>query len=276
MTNPLIQAYRKPALYVSLPSGGNYYKEKPKLSVDGELAIFSMTARDELISKTPDALFNGEATFSLIKSCAPDIADAHDMPVNDLMVVLIAIRMASYGDTVSVDIKCPKCDHLNQLGVSTNALLASVTENTHDDFVMLDNDFKINCKPYSLKDRTLLQIQRIKQSKLIEALGVENITDEERQTKFGETFIEIADITVTLIANAITQVSPPDGEKVQEQEMILEWLKTITKADYDKIKNCVEELSDNNIDTEFEATCQACDNVWKTSIDLDIANFFVG
>ena len=29
MTNPLIQAYRKPALYVSLPSGGKYYKEKP-------------------------------------------------------------------------------------------------------------------------------------------------------------------------------------------------------------------------------------------------------
>jgi hypothetical protein len=276
MTNPLIQAYRKPALYVSLPSGGKYYKEKPKLSVDSELAIYSMTARDELVSKTPDALFNGEATFSLIKSCAPDIADAHDMPVNDLMVVLIGIRMASYGDTVSVDLKCPKCQHLNQLGVSTNALLASVTENTNDDFVTLDNKFKINCKPYSLKDRTLLQIQRIKQGKLIDGLGDETISDEERQTKFGETFIEIADITVTLIANAITQVSPPEGEKVTDHELILEWLKTITKDDYEKIKDCIENLSENNIDTNFEANCQSCEHNWKTSIDLDIANFFVG
>ena len=49
MTNPLIQAYRKPALYVSLPSGGKFYDPKPKLSVDGELAIYAMTARDELI-----------------------------------------------------------------------------------------------------------------------------------------------------------------------------------------------------------------------------------
>ena len=134
MTNPLIQAYRKPALYVSLPSGGKYYNEKPKLSVDGELAIYSMTARDELISKTPDALFNGEATFSLIASCAPDIGDPHEMPVNDLMVVLIAIRLASYGDDISVDIKCPECDFLNQLAVSTNALLATVTE-THQKIV---------------------------------------------------------------------------------------------------------------------------------------------
>ena len=276
MTNPLIQAYRKPALYVSLPSGGKYYKEKPKLSVDGELAIYSMTARDELISKTPDALFNGEATFSLIKSCAPDIVDAHDMPVNDLMVVLIAIRMASHGDTINVDIKCPKCSHLNQLGVSTAGLLSTVKENKSSDHIVLDNDFKVNCKPYSLADRTLLQVQRIKQAKLIEGLGNEDLSDEERQIRFGETFIEIADITVTLIANAITQVSPPEGEKVADHNMILEWLKSITKDDYDKIKNCVEDLSENNIDTKFDATCQACEHNWKTTIDLDIANFFVG
>lgn len=276
MTNPLIQAYRKPALYVSLPSGGKYYKEKPKLSVDGELAIYSMTARDELISKTPDALFNGEATFSLIKSCAPDIVDAHDMPVNDLMVVLIAIRMASHGDTISVDIKCPKCSHLNQLGISTAGLLSTVEENKSSDHIMLDGDFKVNCKPYSLADRTLLQVQRIKQAKLIEGLGNEDLSDEERQIRFGETFIEIADITVTLIANAITQVSPPEGEKVADHDMILEWLKSITKDDYDKIKTCVEDLSENNIDTKFDATCQACEHNWKTTIDLDIANFFVG
>ena len=276
MTNPLIQAYRKPALYVSLPSGGNYYKEKPKLSVDGELAIYSMTARDELISKTPDALFNGEATFSLIKSCAPDIVDAHDMPVNDLMVVLIAIRLASYGDDISVDIKCPECDFLNQLAVSTNALLATVTENTSEDSCKLDNGFKINCKPYTLEDRTLLQIQRIKQTKLIDGLNDAKLSDEERQIKFGETFIEIADITVSLIANAITQVKPPEGEIVQEAELILEWLKSITKEDYDVIRTVVESLSDNNIDTNFDATCIDCEHTWKTSIDLDIANFFAG
>lgn len=276
MTNPLIQAYRKPALYVALPSGGKYYNEKPKMSVDGELAIYSMTARDELISKTPDALFNGEATFSLISSCAPDIGDPREMPVNDLMVVLIAIRLASYGDSIGVDIRCPECDHLNQLAVSTNALLSTVSENTSVDDVTLKNDFKISCKPYTLADRTLLQIQRIKQTKLIDSLSDATLTEEERQVRFGETFIEIADITVSLIANAITQVKPPEGEIVQEAELILEWLKSITKADYDQIRTIVEDLSDNNIDTNFDATCQSCEHNWKTTIDLDIANFFAG
>ena len=64
MTNPLLKAYRSSSLYISLPSGGKFYKEKPKLSADGELAVYAMTARDELITKTPDALFNGEATHA--------------------------------------------------------------------------------------------------------------------------------------------------------------------------------------------------------------------
>ena len=89
MSNPLISAYRKPALYINLPSNGKYYDPKPKLSVDGELAVYAMTARDELITKTPDALFNGEATFSLIASCCPDIANPRQIPVNDLMVIML-------------------------------------------------------------------------------------------------------------------------------------------------------------------------------------------
>ena len=105
MTNPLINAYRKPALYIPLPSTGRFYKTKPKLSVDNELAVYAMTARDELITKTPDALFNGEATISLLKSCCPDITEPESMPVGDLLVILIGIRQASYGKNIEMDVK---------------------------------------------------------------------------------------------------------------------------------------------------------------------------
>lgn len=276
MTNPLIQSYRKPALYVNLPTGGKYYDKKPNLSVDGEIAVYAMTARDELISKTPDALFNGEATISLIKSCVPDISSPGNMPVNDLLVLLIGIRNASYGDSIDVDVACPKCDHLNQLGVSSSALLGSVKQNETDDFVELDNEFKVYCKPYTLNNRTQLQIQRIKQAKLIESLEDANMSDEERQTRFGRTFVEIADITVKLIADRIVRVRSSDDQIVEDSDMILEWLETITKKDYDKIKVCVEGLSESNIDTRFNAKCQNCEHTWSTTVDLDIANFFGG
>lgn len=278
MQNPLVAAYRKPAIYIPLPSGGKYYKSKPQMSVDNELAIYAMTARDELVSKTPDALFNGEATVSMIRSCCPDIIDPREMPVNDLLAVLVGIRIASYGDSLDVDVACPKCDFSNQLSVNSTSLLSTIIPNETPETLTLANGFKVKCQPYTLSDRTLLQVQQIKQRKLIDSLSDAKLSDSEREDKFGKTFIEIADLTVGLIANCVVSVKIPDGDTIGQDNkgQILEWLQTITKKDYDVIKLTVEGLSHSGLDTTFNANCQSCNHTWKTTVDLDIANFFVG
>lgn len=275
MTNPLIQAYRKPNMYVTLPSGGRFYKDKPKLSADNELAVYAMTARDELITKTPDALFNGEATVSLIKSCCPDIADPNNMPVSDLLVILVGIRQASFGKDIDVDVKCPECEHTNQLTLDASAMLSNTKSTTGDQECMIQDDIKVTCNPYTLHDRTTLQVQQIKQQKMIASLADAKLDDQARQELFGKTFVEIAELTVALITNSISSVNA-NGEVISDKEMIKEWLQSITKSDYDKIKNKIEELSQSGLETAFNAECQSCQHKWKTGVDLDIANFFVG
>lgn len=277
MTNPLIQAYRKPALYIPLPSGGKFYTNLPKLSIDNELAVYAMTARDELITKTPDALFNGEATISLIRSCCPDIEDPESMPVGDLLVILVGIRQASYGKNIDMDVKCPKCEFDNQLTLDANIMISKVIDTESiDQSVSLPSNFKIVCNPYTLRDRTTLQVQQIKQQKMIQGLGDAALDDTERQDLFGKTFVEIAELTVALITNSITSVQGKDTDVIDDKDTIREWLQTISKKDYDIIKAKVEELSESGLETEFNASCQACEHTWKTSVDLDIANFFEG
>jgi len=277
MTNPLIQAYRKPALYIPLPSGGKFYTNLPKLSIDNELAVYAMTARDELITKTPDALFNGEATISLIRSCCPDIEDPESMPVGDLLVILVGIRQASYGKNIDMDVKCPKCDFDNQLTLDANIMISKVIDTESiDQSVSLPSNFKIVCNPYTLRDRTTLQVQQIKQQKMIEGLGNEALDDGARNDLFGKTFVEIAELTVALITHSIVSVQGKDTEVITDKDLIKEWLQNITRADYDIIKGKVEELSESGLETEFNANCQDCGHTWKTSVDLDIANFFAG
>jgi|TARA_R110002074_G_scaffold22542_8_gene68697 hypothetical protein len=276
MSNPLISAYRKPTLYISLPSGGQYYDPKPKLSVDGELAIYAMTARDELISKTPDALFNGEATAALITSCCPDIANATQIPINDLLVILLGIRQASYGRSLDVDVKCPECEEMNMLSLDGARLLGAFATQDHSNKLELDNKFTVHVKPYNLEDRTLLQIQQVKQRKMIDDLTSEEIPEGDRADMFGRTFIDIAELTIELIANCIYAVKAPESEEITDSEMIKEWLQSITKADYDVIKERVDELSDSGFNSKFKAQCQSCEHTWETDIDLDIANFFEG
>lgn len=277
MNNPLIAAYRKPALYIALPSGGKHYPVAPKLSIDNELAIYAMTARDELITKTPDALFNGEATISLIRSCCPDIDDPNTIPVNDLLVILIGIRQASYGKNIDIDITCPECSYENQLTVDANRLLSKTDTSAKETSVKLESGFKITCKPYTLRDRTLLQVQQIKQAKMIDSLVTSTVDDQQRQEMFGKTFVEIAELTVTLITNSIVSVQAPESSDViTDSETIKEWLQSITRKDYDVIKSKVEELSEDGVSTTFTAGCQECNHKWETEVDLDIANFFEG
>jgi hypothetical protein len=276
MTNPLIQAYRKPALYIPLPSGGEFYKTKPKLSIDGELAVYAMTARDELITKTPDALFNGEATISLIRSCCPDIENPETMPVSDLLVLLVGIRQASYGKEIDIDVKCPKCDFDNQLTLDANIMLSKTKSEPVERSVTLPSEFKIVCNPYTLEDRTMLQIQQIKQNKMIQGLASEKLDDIMRQELFGKTFVEIAELTVSLITNSIVSVQGKETDLITDKDTIREWLQNITKTDYEIIRGKVEELSESGLETEFNANCQDCGHSWKTGVDLDIANFFGG
>ena len=58
--NPLQQYFRRPAIYLRLPSEGNGYPEGSiNLPDNGEVPVYPMTTIDEITSRTPDALFNG-------------------------------------------------------------------------------------------------------------------------------------------------------------------------------------------------------------------------
>ena len=106
--NPLKKYYRQPKQYIKLPSGYKFYPEGAiQVPESGEIAVYPMTAKDELLFKTPDALLNGEATVTVIQSCVPAIKNAWAMPSIDVDAVLIAIRMATYGEKMSVPVTIP-------------------------------------------------------------------------------------------------------------------------------------------------------------------------
>tara|TARA_B100000900_G_scaffold413936_1_gene439136 strand:+ start:1176 stop:2015 length:840 start_codon:yes stop_codon:yes gene_type:complete len=279
MSNPLISAYRKPSLYIDLPSGGKYYDPAPKLSVDGELAVYAMTARDELITKTPDALFNGEASVSLIQSCCPDIPNPSQIPVNDLMVIMLGIRQASYGSEIEVEVPCEKCEHVNNVAVNCQSIIDGAMSRPRPENVVTINDgFEVTLKPYSLEDRNTIQIQQIKQVKMIEGLQNTQVDDQSRQKLFGQTFVEMAELTVDLVTNCVDSVRTPssENETVSDKDMIREWLKNITSKDYEVIKTKVDELSNDGVNNNFNVTCESCQHTWQTEVELDITNFFAG
>ena len=149
-SNPLSAYFRAPKLYLKLPSNANYYGDDVINRPDnGEFAIYPMTTKDEMVLKNPDALLNGEAVASLIKSCVPEIKKPKELLSADVDAILIAIKGASAGDEVEVNAECPVCKETSTVTVSIDSSLATM-ESIEDAYTEnLSNGLKITVLPFT-------------------------------------------------------------------------------------------------------------------------------
>ena len=146
MSNPLSNYFRKPEIYVKLPSQGRWYPPNTlQMNDQGEVGVMPMTARDELIIRTPDALLNGQATVDVIKSCVPDIKDPWQMPAMDLDSILLGLRIASYGE--NVEFTTSNSGIIQEIKVNLPQLMTMVGSGGYNDTVTISNGLTIITKP---------------------------------------------------------------------------------------------------------------------------------
>ena len=125
--NPLSKYFRKPAIYVSLPSKGNFNPEIDQTMID-EVGVLPMTAIDEIGMRSPDALLNGEAMISLIKSCVPSIPNVRNLCNIDVEALYLAIQYATYGKDITHTHTCSKCGTKSDFNIDINFLLNKFPE----------------------------------------------------------------------------------------------------------------------------------------------------
>jgi hypothetical protein len=142
--NPLFSFMRQPKIFIKLPSGGKFWNQG-SLSIPetGEFPVYSMTAKDELMFKTPDALMNGQAIVDVIQSCIPNIKNAWDTPAIDLDTILIAMRLATYGEKMTVSNTIPVLEEEVDFELDLRMLLDQQQNSTWMDQIIIDENFKI-------------------------------------------------------------------------------------------------------------------------------------
>ena len=142
--NPLVNYMRQPKIYITLPSEGKWW-EKGSLSIseNGEYPVYSMTAKDELAFKTPDALLNGQAMVDVIQSCIPNIKNAWHCPSIDFDLIMIAIRLATYGDRMSMPHKVPVINEEVDYDIDLRVLIDQQQQNVWIDQIVINENFII-------------------------------------------------------------------------------------------------------------------------------------
>lgn len=271
--NPLANYFRQPKLYVKLPSNGEFYPEGAlDQSEIGEYAVYAMTAKDELMFKTPDALMNGQASVEVIKSCVPSIKNPWAMPSIDLDTVLIAIRIATYGEDMDFNSTCPKCKNFNELTFNLLSYLDRAGQFQFEGVIDLP-PLKINIRPYSYKEITKTAIKTLEQQKIISVVNDNSISDEDKMQMFGESFVKLTELTVDVVAGCITSIETPEGI-VDDAEMIKEFIENSSKETFTAVNNRVTEMKDEISLRDQKAVCQECSNEYSIEITMDQTNFF--
>jgi len=185
--NPLKKYYRQPKQFVKLPSGYKFYSEGSiQVPESGEVAVYPMTAKDELLLKTPDALLNGEATVSVIQSCIPSIKNAWEMPSIDCDAALMTIRMATYGTSMTVAIKVPGTSIEKDLVLNLQDSLSSILSAQYNDTFFYQN-MEVKTKPLTYKEFTHSAIQTFEQQRIQKIVDDTEMNDEEKIAQFQKT-----------------------------------------------------------------------------------------
>lgn len=271
-TNPLKQFFRRPSVYLKLPSGGVGYPEGAiDMPENGEIPVYPMTAIDEITSKTPDSLFNGVAVIELIRSCIPDIKDPWAVTNVDLDPILVAIRAATHGSTMEIETTCPECKETSKFDVNLAGILAGFHPADYSKTLTL-GEVELKFKPMTYKE---INDSSTQQFHIQRSLGnIMSLTDEKERDVQGSALMrEIFDLTTELIASTIEYIKVP-GATVFEQEYVIEFLQKCDKATYDKVKDFSTELKQSTENKPLDITCPHCKHEFNQAFNINVSDFF--
>lgn len=271
--SPLAKYSRQPKLYISLPSGGNWYG-KDNLTKTDEIEVYSMTANDEIALKTPDGLITGNSVVSVIKNCIPAIKDPWMIPMIDFDYILASIRLASYGENISTSGSCPSCKNIDQFEISVQSILDHVERAKFQSNVPI-NDFTIRIRPLYYKETSEINKVSTTVQRAI-TQQIPNMDDEDEKQKHIESlYAMINESTLNATIAGITEIVTPDGETETNQITIREFIKNTDPIFYNRIQDAYKNNTKQMEVPLSLVACSECEKEYHVSASLDQSNFFV-
>lgn len=278
--NPLQKYFRQPKSYLKLPSRGRFWPPGSlELPENGEVAIYPMTAKDELLFKTPDALMNGQATVDVIQSCVPAIKSTWSMPVLDLDAILLAIRMATYGDKLDVKINYPNTNIQKDFTLDIRTLLADISTADYDDTFEYKN-FTVKISPINYRQLSESSIRTFEEQRIFNVINDNKLEDQQKVDMFQASIKKLTELTIQLVANSVVSITVDDST-VSEYKYIFEFLEKTEKDFYKAILTHVQSQRDKfsikplKINSTAEDIKAGAPVSFEVPVTFDQSNFFV-
>jgi hypothetical protein len=279
---PLEKYYRQPTVYIKLPSRGRYYSDQVFTPTEtGEIPVMPMNAKDELAFKTPDAMLSGQSTVDVIRSCIPNFKDPWQMVNYDTDAVLLAIRIATYGETMNIKFRVPVTNEEGEHTLNLPALLEDLAKVEIKDTVTTSKGFTIVMEPLTYKSLTKVQLANFESQKMFGALDSSALTDEDRSKVFRDTFDKINKINFSLLLDGIKSITTPDGTEVTDRKQIIDFCNNTDAKTVDEIQKLLGDLRNQTqipalkLKATEEQIKKGVPSTYEVPLTFDNSNFFV-
>lgn len=272
-TNPLKQFFRQPAIYIRLPSDGNFWPDGSlEMPQNREIPVYPMNAVDEISYRTPDALFNGQAVVDVIQSCIPAIKNAWHTPIHDLNSILISIRIASYGHEMELESQCPHCENNMQYQLDMREVVNRIGRPNYETTVKR-GDVEVMFGPIMFENQNASNIDQFEQQQMIRSITESDLSEKEKLQKMGEALKQITLLTMKALCYSVVGVRTPAGF-VTDKQHILEYLQQCDRSVYQAIKDHVVDLRQQNEIQPMTIECDSCHQTYKQLVNLEMSSFF--
>ncbi len=142
---------------------------------------------------------NGQGVVDVIESCVPDINDAWQIKSYDLDTLLVAIRIATYGETMSIGFTVPVVNEQVEHTINLPAILDEIQKARVQSEITLKDGLKIKVRPLTYRDMTSTSLRTFQEQKMYTAVQDSQLPDEEKAKRFNEAFKKLTDLNSEIL-----------------------------------------------------------------------------
>jgi len=280
-TNLLEEFYRQPSIYISLPSKGKYYDSSVLTPTENdEYPVYPMTAKDEMLMKTPDALMGGSATVDVVQSCIPNIKNAWELVNFDVDTVLLAIRIATYGESMSIKFNVPVTNEESEHTVNVSALLDSVKNCEIEDEFKTKIGLTIKISPLRYKVMNRTQLAQFEQQKIYANISMTELSAEEKSKQFTKSYQKLNEINFGLLSESIIEIKTPKGQVTNKVDEIRNFINNCDAMLVKEIENKLvairkaAQIKPIKLKATDEQVLKGAPVTYEVPLTFDNSNFF--
>ena len=276
LTNPLSKHFRQPVIHIKLPSGGRYwFDDSLDMPITGELPVYPLSAKDEIMLKTPDALLNGSGVVQVIESCIPNIKNAWKMPSIDVDAVLIAIRIASYSNVMEMNVICPHCKVQQAVAIDLNNVSSEIDASVFESVFEI-NSLRVKFKPQAYFEVNKANLAKFEEQKITEIINNEELTDTEKAEKFTVRLNALIDLNLTGLADSTDYIQNEEGVKVNQTKFLKEFYNLSDRKTIMDIRSQHQTIIEKSKLTPAKCVCEneACGLPISVDMVFDYSSFF--